>query len=419
MVNPRQLSGSSAGPIGGGGGKTANVVTLEPLSPVIVRSGRPFGSHYGADPARIPPPSTIAGCLRTAWARAKHSGMPFSDVSNELAGLPVKGPLLCTDGSILVPKPADALYLAPVGQKPECVRASPQPFGSDCGADQPEKLLPVRLTKEIVGKPRRGPVFWSLDHLLEFRKDEDLSYKDLQDKGWSPTSTDRRTHVEIDSTTGAAAEGKLFQTEGLVLDASMPSWRTASGTGVQQSHPGLRLVAWCGQPMQETLVHLGGERRMARLDPAANAWPRPPPGWSQKILDSKGLTLTLLTPAIFNKGYRPGWLKATGGGLEGSPPGVPKGLVLRLFAAAVPRWEPHSGWDLAKQCPRATRKLVVAGATYWFSIIKKPKTNADAESSIGSLWLENISDDSQDRTDGFGLALPGPWSPPSTQRGTP
>ena len=411
-------AGGGNGSSGGGGGKTANVVTLDPLAPVIVRSGRPFGSHYGADPARIPPPSTIAGCLRTAWARL--SGTPFSA---SLAKLPVKGPLLLSDdGSILVPKPADALYLAPVGADPDCHRTSPQPFGNDCDADQPDGLLPVRLTEDIAGKPRRGPAFWTLDHLLDFRREEDapIDYRALEDKGWSPTSSDRRTHVEIDSQTGAAADGKLFQTEGLVLDASipMPPWHTAQSANHAKSHPGVRFVAWCGKPMRETLVHLGGERRMAQLEPAPHGkWPSPPDDWCQSILDSNGLTLTLLTPAIFAKGYRPGWLIAHNGALEGTPPATP--LVLRLRAAAVPRWEPHSGWDLVARGPRATRKLAVAGATYWFSIEQKPQLAGDALAAIESLWLSNISDSDQDRADGFGLALPGPWSPPSAQRGSP
>ena len=46
--------------------RTGRVVSLDPLAPIIVRSGRPM-NHADADPAQFPPPSTIAGCLRTAW----------------------------------------------------------------------------------------------------------------------------------------------------------------------------------------------------------------------------------------------------------------------------------------------------------------------------------------------------------------
>ena len=88
-------------------------------------------------------------------------------------------------------------------------------------------------------------------------------------------------------------------------------------------------------------------------------------GLAGRILASGGLCLTLLTPGIFSAGYRPGWLDAN---LTGSPPAA-SGLKLQLYAVAIDRWQPHSGWDLAKQQPRPTRKLAGAGSTYWFRIL--------------------------------------------------
>ena len=148
---------------------------------------------------------------------------------------------------------------------------------------------------------------------------------------------------------------------------------------------------------------LGGERRLAALEPEdPAAWPAPPDGWLERIARQGDLSLTLLTPGIFAAGYRPGWLDAD---LTGSPPAAP-GLRLRLRAVAVGRWQPHSGWDLARQEPRPTRKLAAAGATYWFRILEG--ANLDA---LAALWLSSLSDDAQDRRDGFGLALPSAWMP--------
>ena len=112
------------------------VVSLEPLSPIVVRSGRPLEGKSDADPARFPPPSTVAGCLRTAWARA--TDRPFGP---DLARIPVAGPLLL-DGNdrVLAPKPADALYFGH-GDSAKCVRAAPRPFDSGYGADL--KAAPV------------------------------------------------------------------------------------------------------------------------------------------------------------------------------------------------------------------------------------------------------------------------------------
>ena len=368
------------------------VVSLDPLAPIIVRSGRPFDDQASADPARFPPPSTVAGCLRTAWARER--GKPFEPT---LARVSVAGPLLLArDDRVLAPKPADALYF---GQNAlaRCVRTQPCAFDDDGGgADLPDGLLPVQLTERIVGKPGPGPAWWSWNDLLEFRGGRDVEHANLCTNGWSPPPGDRRTHVAVNPATGAAQEGKLFQTEGLDLDAPDEG-------AVGAAKGGLRFLARCDEVLGEALVHLGGERRLAALRPESETtWPTPPEGWLDGIAEAGGLCLTLLTPGIFSWGYRPSWLDAA---LTGRPPGVPA-LELKLRAVAVDRWQPHSGWDLAKSRPRPTRKLAPAGTTYWFSIL----AGADTK-TLEPLWLASVCDDDQDRRDGFGLALPSPWLP--------
>ena len=367
------------------------LVSLDPLAPIIVRSGRPFDDQSGPDPARFPPPSTVAGCLRTAWARENER--PFN---RELAKIRVEGPLLLTrEDKVLVPKPADALYFGHADSG-KCVRAQPCAFEHDCDADLPDGLLPVQLTEDVKGKAGPGPAWWSWEDLLDFRAEITLPHDRLCGNGWSPPPGDRRTHVAIDSKTGAAEQGQLFQTEGLDLDA--PDTGSAGAAA-----GGLRFLARCEKQLGETLVHLGGERRLAALQPECGAtWPEPPSGWMKRIADVGGLCLTLLTPGIFSRGYRPGWLDPD---LAGQPPGAPT-LKLKLRAAAVDRWQPHSGWDLANQCPRPTRKLAPAGATYWFTILDGADTN-----TLDKLWLTSVCDLDQDRIDGFGLVLPSPWTP--------
>ena len=416
--------------------ESSSILTLEPLSPVIVRSGRPMNAQTAADAARFPPPSTVAGCLRTARARA--AGRSFAadapagkraDV-HELARLPVAGPLLLDPAHrVLAPKPADALYFGH-GDDAVCVRAAPSAFGAGCDVDLPAGLLPVRLTEDVEGKPGRGPAWWSWDdllefRLLEFRRGELVPLCRLRRNGWTPPEGDRRMHVTIDPQTGAAAAGQLFQTEGLDLDLAPAAFRAdrpragAVRPGVVGCPPdedaqaaaasvaGMRLLVRCGEPLHGALVHLGGKRRLAALEPEpADLWPTPPAGWLDRIHDARGLCLTLLTPGIFSAGFRPGWL---GDDLTGNPPGA-AGLRLRLRAAAVERWQPHSGWDLARRGPRLTRKLAPAGAVYWFDVC-----DGDVD-ALASLWLASVCDDEQDRRDGFGLALPGPWTPPEAAR---
>ncbi len=381
--------------------KSGRVVSLEPLMPVIVRSARPMEGKSDADPARFPPPSTVAGCLRTAWARAERR--PFG---RELAERAVAGPLLLTaDRRVLAPRPADALYFGS-GEEACCIRSEPRAFDPGVGTDLPDGLLPVRLTEDVKGKPGEGPSWWDWKDLLAFRRGDDVEHSRLSENGWLQPPGDRRTHVTIEPGTRAARDGQLFQTEGLDFDVGPARYDESSQDRKRRSGPGgLRLLARFAEPMGKSLVHLGGKRRLAALQPEAESiWPKAPEDWLERIREAGGLSLTLLTPGIFSAGWRPGWVDA--GGPSGSPPVAPN-LKLRLRAAAVSRWQPHSGWDLAGNKPRPTRKLAGAGATYWFQVID----GLDA-AALDALWLAGICDDEQDRRDGFGLALPAPWTPP-------
>ena len=131
---------------------------------------------------------------------------------------------------------------------------------------------------------------------------------------------------------------------------------------------------------------------------------------SPACLHKGGLRLTLLTPALFANGHLPGWLSANpaNGRLSGQPPGCPD-LNLTLRAVASHGWQAVSGWDLAKQQPRAARKALKAGAVLWFTLDHPAQLSAEA---LRPLWTQPLSDHPQDQRDGFGLALPAAWTPP-------
>lgn len=392
-----------------GAAQPSRTLSLTPLAPVIVRSGRPFDGWTGVDPARFPPPSTLAGCLRTAWARAQGTVFPLAPDSGSaapLTHLALAGPLLLRGSTVLLPKPADALYFGHC-REARCVRAEPRPFETGCGADLPEGLLPVQLSRPAEGKPGPGPSWWAWQDWLDFRRgrEGEVAHGELQQHGWSPPAGDRRTHVAIDRVSQAAVEGRLFQTEGLEFASDTSD--TAAGTFGDEP---LRLLARCAEPLGPALVTLGGERRLAAMTPESeSAWPQPPDGWFEDIVRAGGLSLSLITPAVFAGGYLPGWLDADRAGTP--PDGVfaeerAPAPRLRLRAVAVERWQPQSGWDLARQQPRPTRKLVPAGATYWFALTGEAEPEA-----LRGLWLTSVCDDPQDRRDGFGLVLPAPWTP--------
>lgn len=376
------------------------VYSIEGLAPLVFRSGKPFGAQAGADGAFFPPPSSLAGALRTV--HADQTGAPFSEA---LRALPVDGPLLAWRDAKgirpLLPKPADAVYLSAEEGLVQVVRLAPARLPDGCGADLPDGLRPVVQAVQLPGKPVPGPQYWPLDAFLSWQAGESVEFGRLERDGLRELPAEARTHVAIDSATQAARSGQLFQTGGIDL-APLRSGVLGLPEGGWAERE-LVFLARCELELQRTLANFGGERRLSRLQPeAVAAWPQPDGALEARLRESGGLKLTLATPAIFSAGYRPGWLDAA---LEGEHPGCP-GLRLRLCAAAVERWVPVSGWDLAAQKPRAMRKAVAAGAAYWFEVVGSPPPGFAA-----ALWLTPTSDDAQDRCDGFGLALPAPWNP--------
>lgn len=360
---------------------TMQTYLIEPKAPLVIRSGRPFDHQAGTDEARFPPPSTLAGTLRTA-----HAESVSKPLGPELAKLSVAGPLPVRLGAapvLLVPKPADALYFWNTDKtKVKLVRAAPQPLTEGEGCDLPQDLLPVQLTETINSKPASGPRWWAYSDLLAWRGADTsvLTFEQVRRNGWSPLPDELRTHVGIDRATQAAESGKLFQTAGLDF-----SGHAEHGHGFPEQRLGI--VGRIQGEISAGLVTLGGERRLSAIEPAPTGlWPELPCDLVDNINKAGGLTLTLLTSALFSQGWRPREI-----------PG------LKLRAAALDRWQPHSGWDLVQRKPRAGRKLVPPGAVYWFEIT--------GEVDLASLWFASMSDEQQDKLDGFGLALPQPWQP--------
>lgn len=359
-----------------------NTYLIEPKAPLVIRSGRPFDGQAGADDSCFPPPSTLAGTLRTA-----HAETTGKVLSVELAQLAVAGPLPVRLGDkpeLLVPKPADALYFWNEDKTAaRLVRAVPKKLAEGEGCDLPDdELLPVQLTEQVKSKPAGGPRWWALSDLLAWRNAEGAAptFEQIKANGWTPLPDEIRTHVGINRDTQAAEAGKLFQTAGLDF------W---AGALKEQKYPESR-IGIAGRIEGEIasgLVTLGGERRLSTIECAPEGlWPALPDDLVAKIKQAGGLSLTVLTPALFAQGWHPHEI-----------PG------LKLRAAALDRWQPHSGWDLVQHKPRAGRKLVPAGAVYWYQIT--------GEVDLASLWLTALSDDTQDKRDGFGLVLPQPWSP--------
>lgn len=388
-----------------------SLVRIMPHDPVVARDARPFGAGEGGNRARSLdwiPPSVVAGAVRAALGKALAGGpkRPFDDpqLVARVKRIAVAGPLLEADGVLCFPAPRDYLAYRQDGRERH-LGLRPRPLLDGEGTDLPPGLWPVEVTTDA--KPVPVPPFWPVPLLARWLAEDDPDGFVLSG-GLPPLPKEERIHVQIDPKTGRAEESKLYITQALVFNdipLEGPGGRVPAMNAVARAEA-------VGDPeaasLLETLTQLhpfGGERRLAKLEgsPDESAW-NCPREVREALARASGVRLVLATPAIFGGGWRPGWLNPDS--LEGTLPG--SGVRVRLKGARVERWRPASGWSLEKgqRGPKPIRRLVPAGAVYFLELCDGPGSG----STLADWWLRPVSDEEQDRRDGFGLAVYGMWN---------
>lgn len=376
--------------------------------PIVSRDGRPFGAGQGnrMRSLRWPLPSMMAGAVRTALAKSANRDFSIG-TAQDLLEVEIAGLFPLADEQLYLPAPHDCVVHPQQGP----LRAAPQPVAQgEC--DWPAAgLLPVCLTKVQAPddfKPEEAPAWWPAKRYAAWQIREDISFDHLF---LQEPEIENRTHVQLDPASGAAEDSKLFTTAALPLTDLRRYGAPSAGThssrfAVIRLAVRVRANGWCGEAAAklDTLHPLGGERRLAcwKTTTETSAWSCPP-RIREALATASRVRMTLVTPAVFRDGWKPGWLNDA---LVGTWPGV--NVSLRLVGVSIQRWRAVSGWSLAnlpgQPCgPKPVKRLVPAGGVYFFEIV-------DGNASVlADRWLEPVSDDKQDQFDGFGLATWGVW----------
>lgn len=416
---------------------------LRPHSPLVFRSGRPFGSADepsaggGGAGYAFPLPSTIAGALRGAWVDAANHAMCPQDQT--VLSLHVHGGLRARrpwqpDGTpgrtaLYAPMPADAHCVALGGgtrsRTWHMAAAQPMAMVPGSGCNLPHGMLPVAAPN--TDKPLDCPPDWSLPALVRWLSLEHDGEVDLR-HARPALPRDSRAHVVINPGTLTPTVGGLFQSPGLAFEDAQADEGIATWLLVRPGAPDLATGAALGRHAR--LGADGATVALEALDPATASQLALPTALKAG-LDALGpgdcFRLLLLTPACYlRNGWYPDGLKPTGLGehapIEGcltsltpaAAAGTAKaalvpmaeGWHLRLVAAATGPWLPLAASKLrdAAGMPgfnrRPMRRLVPAGAVYWLQIVRcgnRPLSDA---------WLQSTCRTEYAR-DGFGLSLPG------------
>ena len=378
--------------------------TITPRDPLLTRDGRPNIGRSQSRTLPFPYPSSVAGVVRTRLGTDPDRGFALADRLADLLRVSLKGPLLWDGTDLQFPAPRDVVVFR--GQKgfelaplvPE--RVHDAVFDDDLPATA-EWCLPVMRPLRDEKPATDAPAFWTWDCMRQWlvRPADERCSVDIS-KGMRTLPRESRVHVAL-GPTETAVEGMLFSTAGLRFSgtaASQPesdSWRCLSSCALwlEVDTPS----AMADRALAPGFGPMAGERRIALWEPSPQGCPDVPEEVANHIESGSSalVRVILATPGIFASGWHPQWLLA-------APDG--SGLSVKLIAACVGRAETVSGWDLATGRPKPTRRLAPSGSVYWLEL---SGAAAERRRWLASIWMSNVSDAAQDRTDGFGLALVG------------
>lgn len=374
---------------------------IEPRDPLIVRDGRPFGPTPGARAASLmfPFPSTTTGGVRTRDGLDADGRFQRSQISR-VKQICVCGPLLVeldsTTGDIVdwfAPAPADALLLdvdSPDPAKAILKRLVPLELPPQAGTDLPSGLSLVGMPKPDPRKPcSKAPRFWNWDQFERWLRDPQNGEETLADMGHNGPVQEERTHVSIQRETQTASEGALFQTRGLEFVHAEKKKPLTTAVRLALA------VATDALNLKTGIAPLGGERRLVSWRCSSHSLPGCPAALRESIVKHCHCRVVLLTPAYFQAGSEPFWLVSQR-----------EGITPSLQAMAVSRPQVVSGWDFENPGPKRTRRLAPAGTTLF---LKLDGDETAIEKWVDATWMHCISDEENDRRDGFGLATLGVW----------
>jgi len=400
---------------------SVRILQLTPHDPLIARDGRPFGAGQGNRMRGMPwpLPSVVAGSFRTALVKAN----PAWDFTwqkfkqDDLLKIAVAGVFPVHNRELYLPAPNDCVWDETTDK---VHRVQPIELGKDEGVDFPiDGLWPVRLTQnqaEVDFKAKPTPPWWPLSKLADWLTSGEIEYRPdwFRNHFLNAAVQSMRDHVCLDADRGAAAEGQIFATAGLNV-THLPRFYVKGSEEEKKAKSFIErfaevsLSARISIPDSETALKLdqqfdiwhplGGERRLVHWhhNGDQNLWTCPA-AVRKALAGAPRIRMVLATPALFKQGWKPDWLNDQ---LEGCPPRT--NVKLKLIGVSNGRWKAVSGWSLAPpRGPKPIRRMVPAGSVYFF-------TTTDDTTPLADQWLQPISDDDQERRDGFGIAVWGTW----------
>lgn len=359
---------------------------IEPLDLLFLRGNKLFGDPGSFGESLIPPnPSVIAGALRSHMLTA-----PGFDLNAFAAGTQPHpelgtpenpGPFTVTDFRLarrnnqaietLYAPPADLIITAgDTDDQATITRLQPAPLAHGIASSTDLPYLPLLAQPERT-KPAGG--YWLTADAWQAWLNGNTPAPSQLVKSSDLWATEPRVGVGLDPGTRSVDTGKLFSSEGIALKNDVGFLVSVASEGLPASG----------------ILRLGGDGRGAAMYPASPSLPEP----NYDAIAAAGRCRIILTsPGIFADGWK--------------LPGVNSESRLnhadinaRLMAAAVPRHDIVSGWDLASNQPKPAQRVAPAGSVYWLNELEATPEALRHWMSEG-LWQQD-QPDLQRKAEGF------------------
>lgn len=373
--------------------------------PLVFRDGRPFGDfgHVNGGMLRWPWPSTVCGMLRNRIGLSRDRDKNFFNFKNDKESAEKIAAMKSITARRIVPlwqeegkfdkwhylfsAPADALVV----NSSEVDKNSYHVHGFDYedSFDRGGINLPWQNWKIPIGKTMEKPAgdspeLWHKDVYFSWlEKGEiggEISAKEL---GIPLPQPEVRLHTAIDSITGTVKTGQLFSSQGIRLATAGNDRHKAGRLGIGTT---LDNINSTDNPFGP--CYFGAERKTAFVDKLSQQFPDCP-AWFKNV---QYLRLILISPGDFGS-WAPSWLLPDSNANETAWCTVPgSDIAIRICSAFVPRWQPVSGWDYEHHKPKATRKLVPAGAVYVVELQDPARSQEFAEMVWGRSINNNLID---------------------------
>ncbi len=394
-----------------------HTLELKPRDLLFLRDARPMEASDAGLGANWPRPDQLYHALlgafhlrwptRQSWEGEEHTRRDErEDIAFRFGALKTVGPFPKKDEKMFFPRPLD------LGMKlVECE-------GTDLPAPLKYAFLPVVKGKASLPQ-------WVSQSTYESYLNGETAF-DLKEKDSDLYGVDRNIGIGMDPSTGTTKDGALYQAEYLRLKEDVALVCEAS-CGMKLKRENRILDAYdpeqTGHESVEQVV-LGGQQGMCSLSISDGELPLPKR--SGKTAPTRFVRWTLLTPAVFNAGWKPGWLDAAarvmlprGNSTIERLPGERRdewrrrknaavGFDARLVAARVEKPVAFSGWDQTFG-PKPTTLAVPAGSCYVF------ECRDETEATALAVALESAPRSDLLGSNGFGIGISSFLNPPPPQ----